>query len=94
MFELSLLAPAILFLESLELHEKRQLARLLELIRLDPYIDGRSKFLFPVPPVTVSLYSDERFWIVYHLVDNTRISVWNIGYAKEPPAPRRVIVKD
>lgn len=42
-----------------------------------------------VPPVGFSLYADSKFWILYHIAQNTIVSVLNIDYADARVTPWR-----
>jgi hypothetical protein len=44
---------------------------------------GVHKFPFQVPPVTVSLYGDGQFKLVYHVVNERLVRVWAIGRSEE-----------
>jgi hypothetical protein len=83
LFEIFLLGPALRFLESLEGDDQQEVRRLLDIICQDPFWDNRTKFPFPVPPATATLYESGRFRIVYHVLNNTRINVWGIGRSGE-----------
>ena len=41
-----------------------------------------------MPPAIFTLYRNNRFQILYHLVRNTYIQILNIGYASEIIKPR------
>ena len=87
MFDLTLLRPAIRFLEEQGPTDQDEIRRLLDIIAVDPYHDGVHKFAFPIPPVTVSLYHTTRFKIVYHIVDNTSVRIFSNGLARDPTKP-------
>jgi hypothetical protein len=89
LFELNLLRPAVRFLESLkEDADRNEVRRLLDIIAVDPFWDQRTKFPFPVPPAIVSMYRSDRFKIVYHVINSSRINVWAIGFAEDKPQIR------
>jgi hypothetical protein len=83
LFEIRLLRAAIAFLEQLNEVEQREVLERLSLLSQDPSHDGVHKFPFLVPPVTVSLYDDGQFKIVYHVVNERLIRVWAIGRSEE-----------
>jgi len=87
-FEANLFKAAERFLLGANEEERQEVARIIDsVLCYDPYIDLHCKIRFDVPPVVVSMYQDERFWIVYHIVKNTQIDIWNIGRAHERRAP-------
>lgn len=66
--------------------DRQEIARIIDnVLCVDPWIDGKSKIDFPVYPAILTLYTDGKYWIVYHLVGNTVLHIFNIGYAKDPP---------
>lgn len=67
--------------------EQAYIARLLDLLQADPQIDGQQKILVPIPPVSLSCYIDERFWILYTVVDDRIVNVLNIGFSEETITP-------
>lgn len=92
--ELYLFGPAVQFIDSLDAPQRLEVASLLELIKVDPEIDDRHKFAFPVPPAIATLWSDSRYWVVYKVVDPTRTNIWNIGHAHESARPFRIVTND
>jgi len=88
-YEVSLQRPAETFLRSLDEHDQAELGRLLEILEIDPKTDGHHKTIFMVPPVGFSLYADSKFWILYHIAQNTIVSVLNIDYADARVTPWR-----
>ena len=77
-YTLRLSVPVLPFLRALSDADRREVRRLLGLIRLDPSPDNLAKHLILVPPVFFTVYSTARFWIVYHVNDNV-IVVNHIG---------------
>ncbi len=69
--------------------EQDELDRIITNICADPRVDDEVKFVFPVPPVMLTIYSDMRFWVVYHQLNNWTISIVNIGYHHELQTPHR-----
>ncbi len=69
--------------------QRDQLDRIIELICQDPRIDNEIKFALPVGKDEFgnrrfhTAYSDGRFVIVYHHLNNWTLSILNIGYAGE-----------
>ena len=63
------------------LDEQREIARLLELIRVDPSIDGVHKIAYPAPPSIFTGYITSQFWIIYHIVrDHIRVvNIWRVA---------------
>jgi len=52
--------------------ERREIRRLFDLIKKDPYIDGVAKIGYLVPPVVYTLYvASPQFRIFYYMKDNT-----------------------
>ena len=88
-YEVRLLGPAETFLRGLEEDDREHVGRLLDLLEQDPRIDGRNKIIVMIPPVGFSLYADSRFWILYHIVQNTTVSVLNIDRADTKITPWR-----
>lgn len=90
MFEPRLFAAAERFLINATADERQELARIIDqILCYDPWIDNKTKIAFPLPPAILTLYADGKYWIMYHVVKNTEIRIWNIGYAHEPPKPFR-----
>ena len=84
-----LLSPAERFYLSAVDEERRELDRIIRNLCTDPTINNRTTFVFSAPPAILSLYSDGRFWIMYHLPNSTDLRVMNIGHAGEKRTPHR-----
>ena len=82
MFELFLYDSAKTFLEGLDVEEARQVARLLDILKLDPFVDGVHKFHVPMYPIIAAVYYDTKFSIIYRQSGNTRINIWSIAYTE------------
>ena len=90
MFEARLLSSAERFIFEATAEERREIARIIDrILCFDPWIDNKTKIAFSVPPAVLALYADGQYWILYRVVKNTVISIWNIGYAHERVLPRR-----
>jgi hypothetical protein len=89
-YEVRLLRPAEDFFRSLAPEDQEHLGRLFSLLEANPHLDGTTKISVTIPPVEFSLYSDARFWILYHLVEGTIVRVLNVDWAEEPPSPWRL----
>jgi hypothetical protein len=67
--------------------DRREIARLLRLIEMDPSIDGRAKLPLMRSAGFYTVYASARFWIVYHVNGNV-IVVTAVGRAGLPePTP-------
>jgi hypothetical protein len=88
-FEVRLLEPAEAFLRALEPERQAAVGRLLDLLEIDPWVDGIHKILVPIPPVSFPCYIGSEYWILYHIVQNTVVSVLNIDFADESVTPWR-----
>lgn len=86
-FSLQVTANVLPFLRGLGPDDRREIRRLLGIIQADPYVDNRAKIVLPRPPAVFTVYVSPRFWIVYRLVGNSLITVYNVGWASTPPAP-------
>lgn len=74
--------------ESLSREDQQAIDRIIRNICDDPYIDDTPiKSSFLVAPAVVTLYNDCEYWIVYHIVDNKTVEVWNVGKAPVEPVP-------
>lgn len=80
MFELFLFDAAKNFLEGLEVEERRQVARLLDILKFDPWVDGVHKFHIPMYPVISCVYYDTKFSIIYRIHGNTKVSIDSIAF--------------
>jgi hypothetical protein len=90
LFSAKITDPAERFLEGATAKEREEIAHIIDsILCYDPYVDGHHKIPISIPPAVVTLYFDERFWIIYHIVRNTEIRIWNIGHAHEPRTPFR-----
>ena len=90
MFEASLLSSAERFLFEATADERQEIARIIDrVLCYDPWIDNKTKLAFSVPPAVLALYADAKYWILYRVVGNTKLSIWNIGYAHERVLARR-----
>lgn len=81
--------PARFFYEAASEDEQDELDRIIVNICRDPRVDEEVKFVLPAPPAVLNIYSDKRFWVVYHQLNNWTISILNIGYAHEAQTPNR-----
>jgi hypothetical protein len=88
-FEVRLQKPAEDFLRALRPEELDRVGRLLDILKNDPHTDGRIKITLVLPPVSLSLFVDGEFWILYHVAHNEIVSVLNIDYAEESVTPWR-----
>jgi hypothetical protein len=61
--------------------------RLLEDLVRDPDVDGFEKTRIVIPPIVLSCYLDQNFWILYQVVEDRLVSVVNINYADESRSP-------
>jgi hypothetical protein len=86
-FRTRLLRPALDFFRQQSPEEQAYLAGLLDLLQADPQIDGLLKIRVTIPPVALSCYIDERFWLLYTVVDDRVINVLNIGLSEETITP-------
>lgn len=68
---------------------QRKIQELLNGISNNPFVDVKTKFYFPAPPVMLTICHAEGFWIVYYLEESSSsLKIINIGYAKEKPTIR------
>lgn len=74
-----LMGPAERFYVSVTDDDRREIDRIIHNLCADPTINNKTTFVFSVPPAILSLYSDGRFWIVYHLPTSLELRVMNIG---------------
>jgi len=80
---------AQLFLQQTDVDVQQKVQRLLDELSGDPFVDMKTKFYFPCPPVMLTIYRAEGLWIVYYLEESSSsLKVVNIGYAKEKPIIR------
>ena len=73
-----ILHGAELFLDSCTADQCRQIIDAIVLLRRDPGVDGVSKFPFDAPPMVLTLYREEAYWILYR-DDGPLLRVYNIG---------------
>lgn len=59
---------------------KTEIESALDEVAQNPYVDGKTKFIYPCPPLVATLYKKNSLWILYR-PDNTcsQIDVWSIG---------------
>jgi len=80
---------AALFLEQAEPGVQQKIQGLLNELSSNPFVDMKTKFLFPAPPVILTICRAEGFWIVYYLeTSSSSLKIINIGYAKQKPTIR------
>ncbi len=84
-----LLSPAERFYVAASDAERVELDRIIHNLCADPTINNRTTFLFSVPPAILSLYSDSRFWVMYHLPNATELRVMNIGRPGDRQTPHK-----
>lgn len=84
--------PAQRFLDGLSDLETRKVRRLIWLIELDPFVDGKVKIMVDMHPIVFTVYCHPDYWIMYHMSTDYRISVDAISPAWPPPtwAPIRL----
>ncbi len=68
--------PARAFLNELQNpQEKERALRLIRILEVDPFIDGRSKLSINLGGITETVYVQPDFWIFYHLADNASLVI-------------------
>lgn len=82
-----LLSPAERFYVGASDEDRREIDRIVNNLAVDPTVNNQTTFFLSVPPVILSVYSDGRFWVVYHLPDSFELRVMNIGHAGTKPTP-------
>ena len=83
MSDVRLLEEATRFIEGLGPTDQNDVLGILAAIAADPDYDGRSKFPFPLPGATLSLFDSPLFWVVYDVVDDRTIQILNIGHTRD-----------
>lgn len=61
--------------------DRAEIDRLLRNLCVDPWVNHRNKFVLMYPPAVLTLYSDTRFRIIYHLPDADTLKVLVIAPA-------------
>lgn len=74
-YEAVLADPARAFLLSQTSVARERIGRLICIIELDPFIDGRIKFALKVGGEMFTVYDHPEYWIQYHMVDNAKILI-------------------
>src|SRR3712207_5225136 len=75
LFSVRVLRPAEDFYVSLTAEEQAEVRRLIDILRIDPYIDGVHKFHYPSEIVVLTVYDSGTWAIVYRLAGNTELEV-------------------
>ena len=89
LYEPSIFAPAKKFLAQLDPADRQKVGRIIDsILCYDPYIDGRTKIPIVFAPAVFTLYVDGDYWIVYRLVRNVEIHIYNIGTPGQKPTWR------
>jgi hypothetical protein len=78
MFEAVLRGRAVAARAQLDGVWRQELDARLAYLESDPWLDGRRTFEFPVPPLILWLCADGVWRIVYRVVDNAFIEVYDI----------------
>lgn len=84
-FDATFQARALHFIAGLTQEEKAQLRHCIDALRLDPWVDNVTKFVYPVPPLVFCLYQDGPFRIVYRVKNNEVVDILNISPAPYAP---------
>jgi mRNA-degrading endonuclease RelE of RelBE toxin-antitoxin system len=80
---------AEVFLQQASPDVQQKIQELLNEISNNPFVDMKTKFYFPAPPVMFTICRAEGFWIVYYLEESSSsLKIINIGYAKQKPTIR------
>lgn len=83
------LRPAETFLQQASSDVQQKIQELFNELSREPFVDMKTKFYFPAPPVMLTICRAEGFWIVYYLEkSSSNLKIVNIGYAKEKPTIR------
>ncbi len=77
-FEAFLLPPVREFLDALPNEDADEIQRLISIIELDPWADGRFKMVYYADPVTYTVYVHPRFRILYTIRPQGRIAIEGI----------------
>lgn len=77
------------FLQQATPDVRQKIQELLNELSESPFVDAKTKFYFPAPPVMFTICRAEGFWIVYYLEESSSsLKIVNIGYAKQAPTIR------
>ncbi len=88
--ECILLKPALRFLEEqVKPSERKQILEIIESICGDPFVNGKTKFLFPAPPAVFNICKVEGWWVIYYRPRPCMIHIVNVGSVPERPDIRR-----
>lgn len=88
-YKIDSLKLAKTFLQQANQDVQQKVQKLLDELSRNPFVDMKTKFYFPAPPVMLTICRAEGFWIVYYLEESSSsLKVVNIGYAKEKPTIR------
>jgi hypothetical protein len=88
-YQIITLKLAAAFLEQAEPNVQEKIRALLNKLSNDPFVDMKTKFLFPALPVMLTICHAEGFWIVYYLEQSSgSLKIVNIGLAKQKPSIR------
>jgi hypothetical protein len=89
-YECTLLKPALRFLDKkASPDEIKRILEIIEAIRDDPHIDGKTKFVFSAAPLVFYICKVEEWWVIYHRPDLSTIRIVNVGRVSELPDIRR-----
>jgi hypothetical protein len=84
-YEAILRPRAEAFLNSCDDAAAREVLRLVEHIRIEPYPNETSRITLIVPPAVFTVLVQTGFWIVYHVVSSGQIAIVNIGRDSQGP---------
>ena len=88
-YKIDTLRLAKMFLQQADVDVQQKVQKLLDELSSNAFVDMKTKFYFPAPPVILTICRAEGFWIVYYLEESSNsLRVVNIGYAKEKPTIR------
>ncbi|MGH2608677.1 MAG: hypothetical protein ACRDHF_06255 [Tepidiformaceae bacterium] len=84
-----LLPSAEAFYAEANEEDRAELKRIVRNLCQDPTTNNRTTFAFPVPPAIMTLYADDRFWVLYHLPNGDELNVVAFGRAGDKVRIRR-----
>jgi len=69
--------------------ERKKILKIIEGICDNPYVDNKTKFYFDMPPIVLNICQEPGWWIIYHIVNELKLNVFNIGRPTERPRSNR-----
>ena len=84
--------PFVRYYRRLDRHEQVEAQRILDLLKVDPYVDNIAKSTVEGPNGRITYYDGQFVWVSYYVSDNDEVTVMACGpHRPRMPTPGRLI---